>query len=180
MRNISSMLQFHPLIVTDIDINTTRKQYCDIDDCDGKYFARFCVTPQSYRIKPAYSCPHCTSKLTQFSLYQLSYAEQYVQRVKPHFKMLRDKSCINTISNHKNNDITGQLNYKIGDIKIIITEFRNYNYGLIINGRVYKKGLLKYINNYKSVYELTVKAINNIYITRIYNFLTHGTQFIMP
>lgn len=180
MISMNNLLRFQPLRVTDIDINITRKQYCDVDDCKGKYFARFCVTPYNGHIKTAYCCPHCTSKLTQFSLYQLSYAEQYIQRVKPHFRMLKDKSCIKTISNHKNQDTTGQINYKIGDNKIIITEFKNYYYGLIINGRIYNKNLLKYFDSYKTVYERNVEIINNIYIIRIYNFLNHGTQFIMP
>jgi len=180
MANLISLLQFQPLKVTNIDLNLTRKQYCDLDDCDCKYFSRFCVTPQNYQTKSVYACPHCTSKLTQFSLYQLSYAEQYIQRVKPYFKILKDKSCIKAISSHNKQDVTGQINYKIGDNKIIITEFKNYYYGLIINGRIYKKNLLKYFDSYKSVYEITVEIINNIYITRIYDFLNHGTQFIMP
>lgn len=173
------LVQFQPTI-TGLDINLSRKQTCDLKGCNNKSFTRFILTSQQGNIPSKYVCLQCSSSITGYNFFQLGLAEQYVLNVKPHFKQLKNQVNYYPISNHKNKDVTGKLTQDIGDLRILITEFQNNNYGLIINGKPYKQNLLKSFPSYKKVYDFTVRVINNIYSDRILESIRYGTGISMP
>ena len=178
--NSKAITQFQPTI-TGLDINLTRKQPCELQghNCCTRSFSRFGITTEQYP-NHKYACHLCACNVTGRSIFQLGMAEQYVQNVKPHIRDLKDKVHFHITPHHKNKNVTGQLKQTIGDLSIVITEFQNQNYGLIINGIPYQPNLRKNFLSYKKVCDFTVRVINNIYSDKILNYIHHGTQFIMP
>lgn len=165
--------------ISAIDFNIRKKQPCCIGGCSNNSFSRFVFKGNLYQ-NPKYVCLQCASVITDFSLCQLSIAEQYVMLVKDHFNNIKNKITYRHIINHSNKNVTGNIRYSIGNISILITEFNNKNYGLIIDGKPYQRNLYNHFANFKQVYDFTVNVINNKYSNMITEYLYGGNSFVMP
>ena len=179
--SVQTITESHTTI-TGLDLNMNRKQPCEIQEClcCTKSHSRFVVSSQQYAMEYKYACPICTSCNTDYSMSKLGRGEEYVYRVTPYFKAIKDKMYSNSAPNRNVLNTSGEYRQDIGDISILITRFHHAYYELTIDKGLHTEYFHRNFSNFRSLYTSTVLEVNKIYQDRILKSIYSDTPFFMP
>lgn len=172
-------LIFVPWILTSVHAILGWKKACDLTNCQTKSRSLFEIVTFPNNIKICV-CSNCASRLTGIDIAKFAVVDTYIDKIKPHFKLLRNLTGAQPVNDHKRPDYISKFYMVIGDQRIFISIFKNGRCLLIINDKQIQPNLSKSFINKTAVTEFAVEYVNNQYQTKLFNYIIHGQNFVMP
>lgn len=155
------------------------KKPCELTNCQTQSRSLFELVSSENNIKLSV-CGNCASRLTGIDISKYAVVDNYIDRVKPQFKLIKNLSGLQLVNDHSRPDYLSKFSLVIGDQRIFISVFKNKRCMLIINDKPIQPNLSKSFKNQTAVTEFAVEYVNNQYRTKLLNFIIHDQNFVMP